>query len=570
MTVRNTGSEKAVFSRFKRTGIAAAILMVGPAANAFEIQSDSDLKVRWDNTVKYSAVRRTGDVAPELTGKANPNGDDGNLNFSHGLVSNRVDLLSEFDLTYHNVGARVSGAAWYDGLYQRDNRNNSPQTANTQPNNVFDPATAKLHGKKAEFLDAFVFAQGELGDGKLTNVRLGRHTLLYGESLFFGNNGIAGTQGPVDVIKALQVPSSQIKEILLPVNQLSGQVQLSPSLTVGGYFQLEWRKSRIPAAGSYLSTSDFLDDGGQRILAGAPLVPGGGPSQLLRSADHPAKDSGQFGLKTRWKPQSVDAEFGFYYTRSNSNNPIVYIQPSVIPGMGVVNRSQFNPVTGQVGTYSLGYAEGISTYGASVSTVVGDWNVAAEASMRRNTPLVNPAVLVLPGKTISNGDNPLYPVGNSGHVQVSGIYSLPRSALWDGGVLMGELAWNRLLSATSNAGLIDPNATRDASAIRVAIEPSYFQVISGLDLSIPMSFGYGLSGRSSVVPMFSVYHGGNLSLGVNATYDSVWKMNLTYVRFTGSAMPTAAAAKTPVGLALTFGQTLADRNFVALSVQRTF
>ena len=81
----------------------------------------------------------------------------------------------------------------------------------------------------------------------------------------------------------------------------------------------------------------------------------------------------------------------------------------------------------------------------------------------------------------------------------------------------------------------------------------------------------GLSGRSSVVPAFSVDHGGNVSLGVNAEYQKLWKFGMTYVHFTGSTKPvTVGDARAPSGLAYSFGQSLADRNFFAISAQRTF
>ena len=36
------------------------------------------------------------------------------MNFDKGLISNRVDILSAFDLSYkRKYGFRVSGAAWY-------------------------------------------------------------------------------------------------------------------------------------------------------------------------------------------------------------------------------------------------------------------------------------------------------------------------------------------------------------------------------------------------------------------------------------------------------------------------
>lgn len=172
--------------------IAMAIAGTGmvPAAQAFEFDTESDVKGRWDNTVRYSAARRLNGPLPALL--SNINADDGNRNFDTGLISNRLDLLSELDITYKSVGLRVSGAAWYDTLYNRPNDNNSPATVNafTEPYNEFTDATSRLHGKKAEILDAFVFGNGRIGDMP-ASVRIGKHTLLWGENLLLATNGIS-------------------------------------------------------------------------------------------------------------------------------------------------------------------------------------------------------------------------------------------------------------------------------------------------------------------------------------------------------------------------------------------
>ncbi|MFJ1255408.1 DUF1302 domain-containing protein, partial [Cupriavidus sp. CuC1] len=220
---------------------AAVLLLIGATAasrvGAFEMDLAPDAKLRWDNTFKYSAAVRVKEASPALTGNANY--DDGDRNFSRGLISNRLDWLSEFDLTYRNFGARVSGAAWYDSIYNRHNDNDSPSTVNSTsvPFNHFTDATQTLHGQKAELLDAFVFGKFDVGETR-SSLRLGRHAFLYGESLFFGNNGIAAAQAPIDAIKALSVPNTQFKELLRPVNQVSGQIQLPRGFSVGGYYQL--------------------------------------------------------------------------------------------------------------------------------------------------------------------------------------------------------------------------------------------------------------------------------------------------------------------------------------------
>ena len=233
--------------------VALASLASMPAAHAFKFDTgNEDLKVRWDNTVKYSLGYRLKD--PSATLIADRNADDGDRNFRKGdLISNRLDLLSEFDLTYNSVGFRMSGAAWYDRVYNRKTGHDSPATWNplSVPVGEFTRATRDLHGRKAELLDAFVFGRVDLGEMTLSG-RLGKHTVLYGESLFFGANGVAGAQTAIDIIKALSVPSTPFKELLMPINQVSGQLQVRPNLSIGAYYQFDWKRNRIPASGQLL------------------------------------------------------------------------------------------------------------------------------------------------------------------------------------------------------------------------------------------------------------------------------------------------------------------------------
>jgi len=60
--------------------------------------------------------------------------------------------------------------------------------------------TARLHGRNAEMRNAFVFGKRDAGDMRWSG-RLGRHSLLWGDILFFGANAIAGGMMPVDVVK---------------------------------------------------------------------------------------------------------------------------------------------------------------------------------------------------------------------------------------------------------------------------------------------------------------------------------------------------------------------------------
>jgi hypothetical protein len=549
--------------------VAFETALLTPSAAAFEFETgNADVKARWDNTIKYSIADRLKDRSSILT--SDPNLDDGDRNFKKGgLISNRVDLLSEFDVTYRNVGMRVSGAGWYDDVYNRSNHNNSigifgPGTSTVNavsvPPNEFTKAVRNLHGQKAELLDAFVFGKGELGDVS-GSVRAGKHSLLYGESLFFGNNGIAGAQAPVDIIKLQSVPSTPFKELIRPVNQFSGQLQFPLNLTVGGYYKFHWERDRLPGVGSYFSTTDILDVGAERILAGPnTVIPRGAPFFLSRIGDNEAKNSGQWGAQVRFRPESQDTEYGLYAANFHSRSPVVYTY-----AVG------FNPVSGHVGDYRLVFPEDIKVYGASLTTSVGPANVGAEISYRHNMPLVaqGGAVAIPSGVAADNRNNPRYPVGNTAHAQISFVSLLVPTALWQGGTFLGEIAWNRRLEISKNASALDTNATRDASAARITFEPAYFQVLNGLDISVPVGVGYGLSGKSSVFnPGFSVYHSGDVSIGLKGDYLRVWKVALNYTHFIGSDTPTTVVNAGVRGYS--YGQALGDRDFISLSLQRTF
>ena len=91
--------------------------------------------MRWDNTVRYNLGVRA--QSQDTTILGSPNFDDGDRNFTNGsLVTNRFDVLSEFDFVYQRrYGFRASGAGWYDFAYSSlDNTNNA--TANTLVNGL--------------------------------------------------------------------------------------------------------------------------------------------------------------------------------------------------------------------------------------------------------------------------------------------------------------------------------------------------------------------------------------------------------------------------------------------------
>ena len=270
-------------------------------------------------------------------------------------------------------------------------------------------------------------------------------------------------------------------------------------------------------------------------------------------------------MQLKWSPEGLGIDFGFYAARYHDKTPQVVLAPGLH-------------------TYSLYYHEGIRTYGASATTTLGEFNFAAEASVRHNAPLSHagtadlyglvPAMFGGPAAASDNAGNPVYPVGRTAHLNVSVLASLGPSFLAREASLVGEIAWNRVTSITKNASMIDPNARREATAMRVIYEPNYRQVGSGLDLSVPIGLGYAPAGRSLALGnSFGVQRGGDISAGLNAVYESAWFVSLNYTHYFGREdTPTVVthAARTLPQTAYTYGQAMKDRDFISLSVRRTF
>ena len=554
-------TRKTAALRYAPFTLAASWALVLPAAQAFQVDTGNpDFNLRWDNTVKYSTAWRTQDQSSKLSKSAVArNQDDGDRSFDKGLISNRLDILSELDLSYRNVGARVSGAGWYDTVYQDDNDNDAARAnQRSVAYDEFTDDTRRLHGGDGELLDAFVYWNGDIAD-HVTSVRVGRHGLIWGESLFFGANGIAGGMAPVDVVKAQSVPNTQFKEITRPVEQISATFQLTDAVSLGAFYQVKWEETRLPGAGSYFSTSDTLGEGSERLIVGEPFPAflGGNedsPAAFFHGKDKYAKDSGQGGLQLKYAAETVD--YGLYAIQYHDKTPKLYLKP----GTGAPDFS-----TGKIGDFYWVYPENIRALGASFSTSVDEYSFAGEASLRWNMPLISGAGTVVPGIEADNDDNPLYAVGRTAHVNLNVLASFGPNFLARESGLVAEIAWNRLLHVTKNRDLLDPNATDDAIGLKMVYTPVYRQLFSGVDISIPFGLSYFPMGKSAVVSSFGPDKGGDINIGISATYLDRITAGLTYTHFYGPEDTTLNAANQ-----FNYKQSLKDRDYLAFSVKTTF
>ncbi len=486
-----------------------ATLSSNALALSFELGDDARLD--WDTSVRYSSAWRLNSQDPNLL--TNPNADDGNRSFDKGLIQSRFDLISEADLSYRNIGAFARVRGYYDDKYAGSNDHDSPATSNkvSVPFNEFTDDTQELMGKKLELLDAFAYGNFDFGERSL-GVRVGRQVVNWGESLFIAG-GISSAQGPLDATK-LNVPGMELKEVFLPVGQLYLQQDLTESLTAEAFYQWQWEETRLDAAGSYFSTSDVLDQGGESLILGPGL-------RAARGSDDDASDSGQWGVALRYTAEALGAtEFGLYYINYHDKTPQVNLDLGTL-------------------TYNLSYLEDIHLVGASFGTVFGDTNVSGEISYRDNAPVL------VPGGVLGFQPQRAEVV----QAQVSAIHIFGENPLMDNLTLTAEAGYNRVLD------LNDEELVKDQSAwgYTLRLQPDYFGVLPGLDLQLPVTFSQGVEGNSSVAGTFTE---GKDKLGITArfTYLSDYQLELGYVNFLGSSDENSQA----------------DRDFVSLAFKTAF
>jgi hypothetical protein len=511
-----------------------------PSVSAFTFNTGNpDLRIAWDNTLTYSAVYRLEDQDEDfITG--DPNIDDGDRNFDPGLVMNRLDVLSELDIIYKRFGVRLSGQGWYDHVYNSENDNDSPGTVNhlSKPHDEFNDDTEELHGRYAELLDAFTFGSTYLGEMKFT-YRAGQFAQWWGESFFFGGNGVAAGLSPVDLPKVGTKPNAEGKEFIIPVPQVSTTLQMTSDLELGAYYQFAWKPGRWFGSGSYFAFVDLIGTAEPEFLiAGPDNTPP--PGALFYRVDNiDARDDGQYGVKLKYTtPNGID--LGLYYLNYHWKE---------IGGDNIV----INPVAGQ---YSMFFPEDIKLYGVSANGAIGIWTIGAEITYRTDNVLnsTGPDVVftALEDATAVRGDTLHYNLNFF-------MPGLPANFFSDTSTFIFEIGGNALVDVTENEDRLDPNADTYSWEAKAVYTPQWNQVLPGLTLTMPMGFTYvGPHLTSAANSYFPYYNGGDFNIGVGGTYNNVWDFELSYRFFWGTNGDPEV------------GNPWTDRDYISFFIRRAF
>jgi len=551
----------------KRVLALSVTAVISSHAGAFQFNTSDDWDIRWDNNVKFNVVSRVQkqdrDVYTEQgerpkTGETNGwwLADDSDLSVDRGdlgLVSTRLDVLSELDVVFRqDFGFRISGSGWYDPQYKDsdhpEDRIYTWASPSVDPGEYTDEAQ-DLHYLGGELLDAFVFANFDIGDTAL-GFRLGRHTIYWGNSLLSGGAiaGVGGAMAPLDFSKALSVPGTEAKELFMPTNKFSTVFQVTDNLTLNAYYSFEHQRYRVPETGTYFSPAEGLSDNTEFIVAspGDPDAPF--RSGLVGFGDKDEDEEFGFNIQYFIEPWGLETSFIYLnYVDKNlhglhagfdagqlanslaaSDRPEAPLAQVLLAGWnaacadGSIACPNDPVISEEDGTIAIGKArwlfkEDIDLFGISLNKEIAGVSVGADIVFRQNTGLapdlgnglarVYGADDVLDAETVESvlglgyiegdffdydSDNYLGAVGDVWTVVLNGIGFLQNNGFWEGGAWIFETTFQMLDDCTENCNLLDDKVEEDEVVWTVGgvFKPTWYQVRPGWDLSTPLTVSY--------------------------------------------------------------------------------
>lgn len=548
------------------------------------------------------AAMRTRNPDPGLIARGNggtadgTTTDDGNLNFKRGdLYSAIGKVLGEVDVNRDGLGVFLRGKAWYDLIPERKGVEHGHSANGYVRGATLNDADfyrlSKFKG--VELLDAYAYGDFDVGDTTSVGIKAGSHVVNWGESLFIG--GI--NQYNIVDASAARRPGAQVKEILLPIPQISANIGLGNGFSVEGFYQLAWKHTIIEGCGTYWGPSDVLNCSNVgAVLTPAPygdaagyrgLAALGGLNTRMGNAgiDKP-RDSGQFGLATRYFSSDLGTDFGAYFAQYHARNPIFSLERTRTPIAGSLYAAR-------PAKYFEDYsAENVRVAGVSASTVLGGWSVGGEISRSFGVPVqINTSDLV---SGLSSGAGPLaylstLPLGSvirgydrkdKTQIQLSTIKTFANVLGSDSMRVLGEVAfqhWNgigdpytstrygrsplygRAATATTPCGTTVPSycapegyATPNSWGLRTQLSWTYSDVFAGVNLTPRLSLAWDVSGNSPDGTF--IEDRVNVGLGVRADLLQKYYADLTYSTYNHKAKYDPQS----------------DRDFVALVVGMTF
>lgn len=409
---------------------------VGAAEFTFGAQT-----IAVDSKLSAGVALRVQDRDPALVGIANggrafsTNGDDGNLAWDQGdIVSGAVKLTTGLAWSLGDYGFLVRGSGLYNPVLEdkgffdpADYNPSTPARAFGQDERLRKEQAVQDHvGFDVDLLDAYVFGRWDMLDRSLS-ARVGRQVLNWGESAFVqhGLNALMAAD-----VNQLRVPGFEIEEVQTPVGMAVFSLDLVQNAGIEAFYQYEWQKTIIDAAGTFWSTNDFAGIGGTQanlgfgranenqaasinvdpatwclgppdlggVGTGSPCIPFG--SAVPRAPDRTPEDGGQYGARLFFYiPALNDMDLSLYAAQYHSRLPLA----SGISRSGPISMADD-------ANFIVEYPEDIKIYGVSFNTTLPALDVAVqgEYSQKVDQPLqIEDVELLLAGLGAPSQISPL-------------------------------------------------------------------------------------------------------------------------------------------------------------------
>lgn len=566
-------------------------LFVAPIAHAGDFSTESGLEGRWGLGLTIGTSVRARSADPLLIGSGNGGAgtssagsfDDGNLNYKKGETFSTVGtLLGELEVRRGGFGLFLRGKAWYDtelkdhGVSHGSIANRYQSGERLNDDRFYD--LAKFSG--AKFLDAYVFGQAKPTEESDLKVKLGSHVVSWGEALFI-TSGVA-QYGVVDA-SAARRPGAQVKEVLLPVPQISANLGLGNGLSLEGFYQFQWKPTVLDGCGTYWSGTDITRCGGMQLIgagagaAGAALsdqqlytgVPGVANGRNFQLREAPAitpKDGGQFGLAARYFVPAIETDLAVYFV--NYHQRIGNYSISKTPSD---SSSQFGGAIPALAREWLSdaSAENIKVLGLSAATTLGGASVFGEVSYTKGVPVqINAVDFNIPNGPVAArmaavpnggvfhgydrknktqlqfgasqsvgrllGSESLSLSGEVGFQHWEGIGDPFTSVRYGRSSVFGAAAWNGVACTAVPATFCENKGyvTSNAWGYRAAAQLSYPDVI-GVNLRPRLTWSHDVSGYSGDGTFLEDRK--VLGLGLRAEYLTKYFIDFSYSRYNRNA-----------------------------------
>ncbi len=459
------------------------------------------------------------------------NYNDGNNNFDDGsMTSAKGSFILELAGQRDNLSFFVRTDGLYDYVYEDQKTDLSEQNYLTYnaaiPNygtvkrGDFPDGTLDEHGKRMRLLEAFIDYEVDLAN-QGGSIRVGRQVIAWGEALLY--QGVNALQNPLDAGVALS-PGVEAKEIFLPTGAIDLKWNFTDNISTEAYYKLEWDKSTLPGVGSFLSPAD-TGPGGERVIltdgVTAPVI-----------GEKKADDEGQWGLLVRYVTD-YGTTYSISRSRSHANTPGIElflnnddINDYVLTGDGNLQNSYSREI----------YLEGIDVWQFGVNTTWGEASVYADIAYTDNGPFVDRSEYVdVEGNRIRASTTR----GNYRQL-ILGMLDVYTALPWlaERFTLTAEAIYQSNNLGKSEREDAPYGITEDAWGYRLNAILSYYAVLPGLDLDIPMSWRQDVDGYGASVLQNSLLEGQKwASVGAKAYYLDNWEFEAKYSFYFGNDDP---------------------------------